>query len=169
MRPVAHAPSERRAADRIPGPRHLETGGIEAVASLRLLLSGRTGVKVMPEIEQQPKGGRVRVDFTLNGAPVHVDIRPDMPMLELLREACGITSVKDGCAPEGSCGACTVLMEGRAVVACSQLATRVAGRNVLTQEGVGVGNPDSRSDHPVRSADVVPPLPRRPGPRPSPR
>ena len=100
----------------------------------------------MPEIEQQPKGGRVHVGFTLNGAPVHVDIRPDMPMLELLREACGITSVKDGCAPEGSCGACTVLMEGRAVVACSQLATRVAGRNVLTQEGLPAADRERWAD-----------------------
>ncbi len=90
----------------------------------------------MPEIEQQPKGGLAHVDFTLNGTPVGVDIRSDMPMIELLREVCGITSVKDGCAPEGSCGACTVLMDGRAVVSCAQPATRVAGRSILTQEGL---------------------------------
>src|SRR5665811_1676611 len=100
----------------------------------------------MPQIEQQPNGGLVHVDFTLNGTPVGVDIRPDMPMLELLREACGITSVKDGCAPEGSCGACTVLMDGRAVVSCSQLATRVAGRSVLTQEGLPAADRERWAD-----------------------
>ena len=59
-----------------------------------------------------------------------------MSMLELLREDCGVTSVKDGCAPEGSCGACTVLLNGRACVSCAQPAARVAGRAVVTQEGL---------------------------------
>ena len=90
----------------------------------------------MTGVAQQPSGEPVHVDFTLNGKPVAIDLRPDMTMLELLREECGITSVKDGCAPEGSCGACTVLMDGRAVVSCAQLATRAAGRSLLTQDGL---------------------------------
>jgi xanthine dehydrogenase molybdenum-binding subunit len=49
--------------------------------------------------------------------------------------------MKDGCAPEGSCGACTVMIDGRAVVSCAQPATRVAGRTVLTLEGL---SPDAR-------------------------
>ncbi len=80
------------------------------------------------------------VDFTLNGVEVGVDVEQDLTMLELLRETCGVTSVKDGCAPEGSCGACTVLMDGRAVVTCAQPATRVAGRSVVTQEGLSAAD-----------------------------
>ena len=76
------------------------------------------------------------VEFTLNGRPAAALTRPGMSMLELLREGCGITSVKDGCAPEGSCGACTVLLNGRACVSCAQPATRVAGRAVVTQDGL---------------------------------
>jgi len=76
------------------------------------------------------------VEFTLNGRPAAARVGPGMSMLELLREACGVTSVKDGCAPEGSCGACTVLLNGRACVSCAQPATRVAGRAVVTQEGL---------------------------------
>ena len=57
-------------------------------------------------------------------------------MLALLRDGCGITSAKDGCAPEGSCGACTVLVDGKAVVSCAQAASRVAGREVTTLEGL---------------------------------
>ena len=48
-------------------------------------------------------------------------------LLELLREEFGLCSVKDGCAPEGSCGACTVIVDGKAVVSCAQKASRVEG------------------------------------------
>ncbi|HEX9693929.1 MAG TPA: 2Fe-2S iron-sulfur cluster-binding protein, partial [Actinomycetota bacterium] len=60
--------------------------------------------------------------FTLNGRPVEVETPTGMSLLDLLREECGATSVKDGCAPEGSCGACTVLIDGKAVVSCAQKA-----------------------------------------------
>jgi xanthine dehydrogenase molybdenum-binding subunit len=76
------------------------------------------------------------VDVTLNGDRVSVAPRADESLLELLREHFGLCSVKDGCAPEGSCGACTVLVDGRAVVSCAQPATRVAGKHVVTQEGL---------------------------------
>ncbi len=76
------------------------------------------------------------MDLTLNGEPVRVDVRPGSTLLELLREQLGVTSVKDGCAPEGSCGACTVLMDGKAVVSCAQKAEHAEGRDILTQEGL---------------------------------
>ncbi|HSJ50938.1 MAG TPA: molybdopterin cofactor-binding domain-containing protein, partial [Actinomycetota bacterium] len=76
------------------------------------------------------------MDLTLNGTPVSVTTRPGQSLLELLREELGVTSVKDGCAPEGSCGACTVLVDGRAVVSCAQKADRAEGRAVVTQEGL---------------------------------
>ena len=49
---------------------------------------------------------------------------------------CGLRSMKDGCAPEGSCGACTVIVDGHAVVSCARPAERVAGRTVETLEGL---------------------------------
>jgi selenium-dependent xanthine dehydrogenase len=76
------------------------------------------------------------MDFTLNGAPVSVQAEEGQSLLSLLRDACGITSAKDGCAPEGSCGACTVLVDGKAVVSCAQAASRAAGREVTTLEGL---------------------------------
>jgi selenium-dependent xanthine dehydrogenase len=81
------------------------------------------------------------MEFTLNGTPVSVDVGEGASLLDLLRESCGLTSVKDGCAPEGSCGACTVMVEGKAVVSCAQPATRASGKSVVTQEGLG---PDQR-------------------------
>ncbi|MDQ7827679.1 MAG: selenium-dependent xanthine dehydrogenase [Armatimonadota bacterium] len=76
------------------------------------------------------------IAFTLNGRPVTVEAPPGASLLEVLREQCGLTSMKDGCAPEGSCGACTVMVDGRAVVSCAQPAARVAGRQVTTLEGL---------------------------------
>jgi selenium-dependent xanthine dehydrogenase len=76
------------------------------------------------------------MDFTLNGNPVSVEPREGETILELLREELGLWSMKDGCAPEGMCGACTVIVDGRAVVSCAQPASRVEGKTVLTQEGL---------------------------------
>ncbi len=80
------------------------------------------------------------MDFTLNGKTVSVQVGPKTSLLEVLREQCGLTSMKDGCAPEGSCGACTVLVDGKAAVSCAQPAGRIAGSSVTTLEGL----PDER-------------------------
>ena len=82
------------------------------------------------------------MEFTLNGRTVDIRPRPDASLLEVLREECGLRSMKDGCAPEGSCGACTVVVDGRAIVSCAQPAGRVAGRSVVTLEGLA---PDARA------------------------
>ena len=76
------------------------------------------------------------MQFTLNGQPVDVDVRDGQSLLELLREELELRSMKDGCAPVGSCGACTVLIDGHAVVSCAQKATRIEGKHVVTQEGL---------------------------------
>ncbi|MBM3670653.1 MAG: 2Fe-2S iron-sulfur cluster binding domain-containing protein [Actinobacteria bacterium] len=77
-----------------------------------------------------------RVTFTCNGAPVDVEIHPDESLLSVLRERLGIISVKDGCAPQGQCGCCTVLVDGSPRVACVTAASRVEGRTITTIEGV---------------------------------
>jgi selenium-dependent xanthine dehydrogenase len=76
------------------------------------------------------------MDLTLNGEPASAEPREDESLLELLRERFALRSVKDGCSPEGSCGACTVIVEGHAVVSCAQKASRAAGKTVVTQEGL---------------------------------
>src|SRR6266511_85709 len=86
------------------------------------------------------------VRFTLNGAPVEAEVRTGMSLLELLREERGLTSVKDGCAPEGSCGACTVLVDGKAVVSCAQKAGHADGRSVVTQEGLSAAQRELWAD-----------------------
>jgi xanthine dehydrogenase small subunit len=74
--------------------------------------------------------------FTCNGAPVEVDVEPGESLLSVLRERLLVTSVKDGCAPQGQCGCCTVIVDGDPRVACVTPAGRVAGRSVTTVEGL---------------------------------
>ena len=77
----------------------------------------------------------VTVSFTLNGKPQELDVPPNMTLLHLLREEIGLTGSKRGC-DVGECGACTVLLDGRAVNSCLVLAPQVAGREVVTVEGL---------------------------------
>ena len=75
-----------------------------------------------------------RIAFTLNGSDV--DVAADHPhLLSALREELGVTSPKDGCAPSGQCGACTVLVDGKARVSCSTALDRVQGTSITTLEG----------------------------------
>ncbi len=75
-----------------------------------------------------------RITFTLNGA--EVSVREDHPhLLAALREELDVTSPKDGCSPSGQCGACTVLLDGKARVSCSTGLDKVEGHEVTTLEG----------------------------------
>ncbi|MCU0303861.1 MAG: selenium-dependent xanthine dehydrogenase [Thermoanaerobaculales bacterium] len=76
------------------------------------------------------------VAFILNGRAVVVDHDEGEHLLEVLRERLGITSPKDGCAPQGTCGCCTILLDGRPALACLLDPARVAGREVTTLEGL---------------------------------
>ncbi len=87
-----------------------------------------------------------QVDITLNGATRSVEFTPGTSLLELLRGELGLRSMKDGCAPEGSCGACTVIVDGRAVVSCAQPAERFDGRAIETLEGLPEDSRDLWAD-----------------------
>lgn len=74
--------------------------------------------------------------FQLNGAPVKAVPREGESLLTTLRERLGILSVKDGCAPQGQCGCCLALVDGKAVTSCAIPTSKVQGKSVLTLEGV---------------------------------
>ena len=82
------------------------------------------------------------IAITLNGQPftAHVDDR--MSLMDVLREQAGVISPKNGCAPQGSCGCCTVLVDGRALASCVVPARQTAGKHVVTLEGF-----DARERH----------------------
>jgi carbon-monoxide dehydrogenase small subunit len=87
------------------------------------------------------------VRFVVNGDPVEVAVEAGTTLLECLREELALTGSKQGC-DKGDCGACTVLLDGRAVLACITLAHAVAGREVTTIEGLA----EAGRLHPLQEA-----------------
>jgi len=77
--------------------------------------------------------------INVNGKAYEVEIEPDLRLLDLLREKLRLTGTKEGCG-EGECGACTVILEGRAVNSCLVLAVQAHEKNVLTIEGLEKGD-----------------------------
>ena len=78
----------------------------------------------------------IKIEFTLNGKLIEVEVSPHWTLLRLLREKLGLTGTKEGCGI-GECGACTVLMDGMPVNSCLVLAAKVEGRKIETIEGLG--------------------------------
>jgi carbon-monoxide dehydrogenase small subunit len=76
--------------------------------------------------------------FTVNGDPVEVGVPSHFTLLETLRYILGLTGSKQGC-DKGDCGACTVLLEGQAVLSCLVPVQEAAGREVVTVEGLADG------------------------------
>ncbi|MFA6019240.1 MAG: (2Fe-2S)-binding protein [Rhodospirillales bacterium] len=78
------------------------------------------------------------VTLSINGEPHEVVVRPHIMLLEVIRDHVGLTGTKDGCE-SGTCGACTVLLDGKPVLACITLAVECDGMSVQTIEGLSEG------------------------------
>ncbi|NOY25068.1 MAG: selenium-dependent xanthine dehydrogenase [Oligoflexia bacterium] len=76
------------------------------------------------------------VQFTLNGKPQHLDVHDQDSILDVLRNRCGVTSPKNGCQPQGQCGCCLALINGRPKVTCATPASRMQGKDIVTLEGL---------------------------------
>jgi isoquinoline 1-oxidoreductase alpha subunit len=94
------------------------------------------------------------IKFSLNGKAQTVDVPEKMPLLWVLRDTLGMTGTKFGCGM-ALCGACTVHLNGQAIRSCSTPVSSVAGKNVLTIEGL---SPDS--NHAVQQAWVEQDVPQ---------
>lgn len=82
----------------------------------------------------------------VNGQPQTVDVPADMPLLWALRDVLDLTGTKYGCGV-GSCGSCTVLIDGKAVKSCQYTASACVGKQVTTIEGLSAD-----ATHPVQQA-----------------
>jgi aerobic carbon-monoxide dehydrogenase small subunit len=81
---------------------------------------------------------RVFIRTTINRKAYELDVRPNMTLLDFLRDELGLTGTKRGCEV-GECGACTVLMNGQAVNSCLILVPQIDGQEILTVEGLAEG------------------------------
>lgn len=88
----------------------------------------------------------MKVDFTVNGKSVSVDVPPDQPLLWVLRDALHIQGPKFGCGV-GQCGACTVHIAGKATKSCQVRADAAVGAKVVTIEGLS-----PTGQHPLQQA-----------------
>lgn len=91
--------------------------------------------------------GDVAITLTINGQRHQLRVEPRVTLLDALRTRLDITGLKRVC-DRGSCGACTVIIEGRTYYSCSLLAIELQGKNIRTVEGLSQGN----TLHPVQQA-----------------
>ncbi len=117
-----------------------------AVAGEGLLSLAR---EAAPPVRRLLGPGKVPVTLAVNGRRHDLSVEPRVTLLEALREELHLTGTKSVCEL-GECGACTVLMDGRAVYACLALAVDSQGRKITTIEGLSV---DGKL-HPVQEAFV---------------
>jgi nicotinate dehydrogenase subunit A len=87
------------------------------------------------------------IAFTVNGKPVNVTADGDTPLLDVLRNHLGLTGTKFGCGLE-QCGTCMVLIDGEPAKSCGKAVSTVAGKTVLTIEGLGT----PERPHPLQQA-----------------
>ena len=90
-----------------------------------------------------------RIELKVNGELYEVFSEPWKTLLDVLREEIGLTGVKSGCE-EGECGACTVLVDGKAVNSCLMLARQAQGKDIVTIEGLE----EKEGLHPLQQAFV---------------
>jgi xanthine dehydrogenase YagT iron-sulfur-binding subunit len=91
--------------------------------------------------------GAVPITLTINGRTHRLQVEPRVTLLDAVRNRLNLTGVKRVC-DRGSCGACTMIVDGRTVYACSMLAIEAQGRNIRTVEGLTEGT----VLHPVQQA-----------------
>jgi aerobic carbon-monoxide dehydrogenase small subunit len=91
----------------------------------------------------------VKIDFILNGGSLSLEVPAELTALRLIRDVLKLKGTKEGCGI-GECGACTIIVDGKAVNACLMLAAQLDRREVSTIEGLGT--PEAL--HPIQEAFV---------------
>jgi xanthine dehydrogenase YagT iron-sulfur-binding subunit len=110
----------------------MKLGGLAATVPM---VVGPTVLTVAGEEVEVYGPGVAQVTLTVNGKPLHLEVEPRVTLLDALREKADLTGAKRVC-DRGTCGACTVLLDGKPVYACSMLALDAQGRQITTVEGI---------------------------------
>jgi xanthine dehydrogenase YagT iron-sulfur-binding subunit len=129
--------------------RRILLGGSAAAGSLGLWDGGRAQADAPPTPQPQT-AGTIPVTLQVNGRALTLALEPRVSLLDALREYAGLTGTKKGC-DHGSCGACTVHMDGQRIVSCLALAARCEGKQITTIEGLAQGG----ELHPMQAAFIA--------------
>jgi xanthine dehydrogenase YagT iron-sulfur-binding subunit len=108
-----------------------------AVVSTGLVPSGPAEAYTQEAVKGT--AGKSRVTLKVNGKSYRVEVEHRQTLAEVLRDQLGLTGTKIGC-DRGECGACTVIIGGRNMYSCSQLAVWMEGKEILTIEGLAKGD-----------------------------
>ena len=92
---------------------------------------------------------KLKIKFQVNGKEFEIEVNPGLSLLDVLRNQLGLTGTKRGCNA-GDCGACTVIMDGKAVLSCLVPILRAAGKKIETVEGLAEGE----KLHPLQEAFI---------------
>jgi carbon-monoxide dehydrogenase small subunit len=92
---------------------------------------------------------KLNITIEVNGIPYKLAVEPYETLVDVLRNKLGLTGSKVGCG-KGECGACTVILDGKAVLSCLMLAVQADGKHIETIEGLGEG----AQLHPLQEAFV---------------
>jgi xanthine dehydrogenase YagT iron-sulfur-binding subunit len=120
------------------------TGAVAATVSIPSFSSPPEAEAALP-----PAIKEAIIQMNVNGKEVRLKVKPHWTLLDVLRKELGLTGAKKFC-DRGSCGACTVIMDGKAIYACSRLAIEANNKKILTVEGLAQGE----KLHPIQEAFV---------------
>jgi|RhiMethySRZTD1v2_1073278.scaffolds.fasta_scaffold314806_2 xanthine dehydrogenase YagT iron-sulfur-binding subunit len=122
-------------------------GFLTGTGAAAAAMTGLTGELTAPATAQPATGApafgpaAARLELTVNGKKVTTSVEPRVTLLDALRNYLDVTGCKRVC-DRGTCGACTVILNGRTVYSCTMLAVEARGADVRTAESLGAGRLD---------------------------
>src|SRR4051794_20539053 len=124
---------------RVPGRAAPRTKASPRARRLESLTASRVCTSMSPHVSRREGPVPLPVRLRVNDTPRAHDIEPRVLLVHYLRDHCGLTGTHVGCET-GICGACTVLVDGKAVKSCTMFAVQADGADVTTIEGVANGH-----------------------------
>jgi aerobic-type carbon monoxide dehydrogenase small subunit (CoxS/CutS family) len=126
-----------------------------ALGSMAMSTPTRTAASTKQVAPQAPAFGvgalgpkPTDIELMINGGKYKLTVEPHWTLRQVLRDAIGLTSIKDWCGGYGACGSCTVIVNGKPVLSCMTLACECSGATIETAEGV------AKAKHPLIDAYI---------------